>query len=470
MTRKLFLFFILFFLVLVTLFGIHYAAAETSNVSDYVEMSDDFRKKDSIPKLFGVSGHVSSNFANMTVTYPDTTIVTSLVSLTDRGYFQSFILLESDDPAGLYSILIQKYDDNIILGELSTSFFLSDYDGLLDIHIRRNSVLECEGKQEYCTEPGISHIPKSFGVRFLNDDFDAHRMKIGSITGNLILPDGDSVLYPQNTGTHEYFCTLHPWINGSITVSDISSIKQHVDNNNDIPLKDKSSIPKDTTRKNNTPQTNYDYNINNNINYNINYNINNCGMCYVGIVTKIIDGDTIQIDKKSVRLALIDTPEKRQEGYDDATKLVKDSCPIGSTVLVNIDDVFPTDGVGVNFAQITCGTTNINESLMNNNLAKMYDYSCTESEFMYDTWAKHNCNEPEIIILPIVPKNNFSANANNTISQNNTTLIEEIIENNQSSYLLVIVIVILICLVLYLYVRKNQTLQNKSFTNIEFLE
>ena len=396
----------------------------------------------------------------MTVTYPDTTSVTSSVSITDRGYFQSFILLESDDPAGLYSILIQKYNDNIMLGELTTSFFLSDYDGMLDIHIRRNSVLECEGKQEYCTVPGITHIPKSFGVRFLNDDFNTHKMKMGSITGDLILPDGDSVMYPQNTGVLEYFCTIHPWINGRITVSDIPSIKQHVDDDN-IPLTDKSLILKDTTRKNNISQTNF------------NYNINNCGMCYVGIVTKIIDGDTIHVDKKSVRLALIDTPEKRQEGYDDATKLVKDSCPIGSTVLVDIDDVFPTDKVGVNFAQITCGIININEFLMNNNLAKMYNYSCTESEFMYEVWAIHNCNEPEIIIPPIELTNNFSANTNNnTTSKNNTTLIEEIIENNQdqSSYLLVIVIVILICLVLYFCMRKNQTLQNKSFTNIEFLE
>lgn len=303
MTKKLFLFFVLFFPVLVTLFfSVDYAAADTPEIVDYIEMLDDVRKKDSIPKLFGVSGHVSSNFANMTVTYPDTTTVTSLVSLTNRGYFQSFILLESDDPAGLYSIVIQKYDDNIMLGELTTSFFLSDYDGMLDIHIRRNSVLECEGKQEYCMDPGMTHIPKSFGVRFLNDDFNTHKIKIDSITGDLILPDGDYVMYPQNTGTFEYFCTIHPWINGSITVSDIPSIKQHLDDDN-IPLTDKSSIPKDTPEKNNNPQTT-----------NFNYNINNCGMCYVGIVTKIIDGDTIQVDKKSVRLALIDTPEKREEG------------------------------------------------------------------------------------------------------------------------------------------------------------
>lgn len=146
---------------------------------------------------------------------------------------------------------------------------------------------------------------------------------------------------------------------------------------------------------------------------------------------------------------------------------------MGSTVLIDVDDVFPTDDVGVNFAQIICGTININESLMNNNLAKMYDYSCTESEFMYAVWAMHNCNEPEIIIPAITSKNNLSPNTiNNTISQNNTTLIEEIIENNQNqnSYLVGVVIVILICLVLYFYVKKNQNIQNKSFTNIEFLE
>ena len=39
-------------------------------------------------------------------------------------------------------------------------------------------------------------------------------------------------------------------------------------------------------------------------------------------VTKVIDGDTFMTDKRKnpVRLANVDTPEKRQPGYQDAKK------------------------------------------------------------------------------------------------------------------------------------------------------
>ena len=44
------------------------------------------------------------------------------------------------------------------------------------------------------------------------------------------------------------------------------------------------------------------------------------------IVTKIIDGDTFETNKRkySVRIADMDTPEKRQHGYQDAKKALAD--------------------------------------------------------------------------------------------------------------------------------------------------
>ena len=51
--------FLILFASLFVSFGIPYAAAD-----NYVEMLDNFKKKDGITKLFGVSGHISSNFAN----------------------------------------------------------------------------------------------------------------------------------------------------------------------------------------------------------------------------------------------------------------------------------------------------------------------------------------------------------------------------------------------------------------------
>jgi len=433
-------------------FGIPYAAAD-----NYVEMLDDFKKKDGITKLFGVSGHISSNFANMTVIFPDESTTDSSVSVTARGYFQTFIMLDTTDPAGLYTVVIHPYNDTVISSQLDTSFFLSDYDGMLDIHIKRNAVLDCKDSSVHCVEPAISHIPKSFGVRFFNDDYDTHQMKIGSITGDLILPEGDSISYPQKTGTFEYNCVIHPWITGKLHVTDAPSIK-YIDDAADTTSITSIPVMKGTIQNNNL-QTQY--------------RTDDCGICYVGVVTKIIDGDTIHVDKKSVRLALVNTPEKRQVGYDDATNFVRESCPVGSKILVDVDDILRSDGRGVNFAQITCGTININKSLMNNNLASMYDSFCTESEFMYESWTRHDCDKSKTI-SDVVTKYTTTKDVtvlitNNTIPLNATANVENSSNDATGIIYIIVVAILLICLALW-YVKKDHSSQNTSFTSIEFLE
>ncbi len=439
--------FLVLYIISVMSFGVPYVAAD-----DYVKMLDDMRQKDSIAKLFRVSGQISDNFADMTVTYPDESVMKSSVSVTDRGYFQTFVMLEPADPAGLYMVVIHPYNDTAVSPLLRTSFFLSDYDGLVDIHIKRNSVIACNGISQYCVEPNITHIPKSFAVRFFNDDYDNHQMKIGSVTGDLILPGGDSIIYPQKTGTIEYNCVIHPWIDGKLHVTDVSSIKYiYETTHTSIPIFDNTQ----DTIQSNTLQ--------------FQYNVNDCGMCYVGVVTKIVDGDTIYVDKKPVRLALVNTPEKRQTGYDDATSFVLGSCPIGSQILVDVDDILSTDELGVNFAKITCGNVNVNESLMKKGLARMYDSFCTESEFMYEAWATHNCDKPKTIIEHVIP-DVVVVTPNSTIVANYTIPIENISKDNSGIiYIVAVFIVLLICLILW-YHKKNQSSQNTSFPNTVWLE
>ena len=43
----------------------------------------------------------------------------------------------------------------------------------------------------------------------------------------------------------------------------------------------------------------------------------------VGIVTKVVDGDTLDINGIRIRLALVDTPEINQPGYDRAKQFVE---------------------------------------------------------------------------------------------------------------------------------------------------
>jgi hypothetical protein len=45
-----------------------------------------------------------------------------------------------------------------------------------------------------------------------------------------------------------------------------------------------------------------------------------------GIVTKVIDGDTLDINGTRIRLALVDTPERGQPGFYQAKKFVESLC------------------------------------------------------------------------------------------------------------------------------------------------
>lgn len=433
--------------------------------SNYVEMMDNIKKKDTTAKIFEVLGHITYNHANMTVTYPDESIVISSVSVTNMGNFQTFVMLNSNDPAGLYKVSIIPYNSTDISTSIDTSFFLSDYDGMVDIHIKRNSVLECDDTQ-YCMEPGITHIPKSFGVRFFNDDYDNHQIKIGSTLGDIILPGGDSIIYPQSTGVIEYGCIIHPWVDGKLQVSDVQLLVYVDDTINDIindTINDSKTIP--------THASDDGMIVGNS--FQVSYDTSNCSTCYIGTVTKIIDGDTIHIDGKSVRLSLVNTPEKREDKYNDATNFVAQSCPVGSRVLVDVDDILQSDGLGVNFAKITCGDVIINESLMDNNLAKMYTTFCTQSEFMYESWATHDCkletasSNVNIMLSDVTTDVTIT---NNTVPTNDTIVTKNITNDNSGIiYIIVVCIVIVICLILLFY-KKNQSFQDKSFPNTIWLE
>ena len=49
-----------------------------------------------------------------------------------------------------------------------------------------------------------------------------------------------------------------------------------------------------------------------------------------GKVTKIVDGDTIDIDGIRIRLSLVNTPERNEQGYSNATAFTIKQCPVGT--------------------------------------------------------------------------------------------------------------------------------------------
>ncbi|MGA7369202.1 MAG: hypothetical protein WBX01_08740 [Nitrososphaeraceae archaeon] len=60
--------------------------------------------------------------------------------------------------------------------------------------------------------------------------------------------------------------------------------------------------------------------------------------CFRGTVTEIVDSDTLDVDNARVRLSMVNTPERGDPGYEEATDTTESECPVGSEALVDEDD------------------------------------------------------------------------------------------------------------------------------------
>jgi endonuclease YncB( thermonuclease family) len=113
--------------------------------------------------------------------------------------------------------------------------------------------------------------------------------------------------------------------------------------------------------------------------------------CFNGTVTKITDGDTLEIDNKPVRLALVDSPEYYQEGYQEAKEFTTSICPIGSTAMIDEDDGQTVGSHNRTIAVVYCNNKNLNEELLINGHAIIDKEFCNTSEFANEEWAKYEC-------------------------------------------------------------------------------
>ena len=130
-----------------------------------------------------------------------------------------------------------------------------------------------------------------------------------------------------------------------------------------------------------------------------------------GIVTRIVDGDTldVRIDRiiTDVRFALVDTPERGEAGYKKAKDFLEDRCPVGSTVLVDPDNgqnlsldsivgvVYcydATDDANTDNRDDNDRMINLSDALLDHDLAKAVTKYCDTSEFSHREWIKDQCN------------------------------------------------------------------------------
>lgn len=125
--------------------------------------------------------------------------------------------------------------------------------------------------------------------------------------------------------------------------------------------------------------------------------------CFSGVVTGIIDGDTIKVAGQSIRFALSSAPELNQLEGLNAKEFIENVCPIGSTVLVDEDDGQTQGSYGRMLAVIYCNDMNLNEAILDAGLATIDTTFCSYSEFSVNAWAqKHGCNtkSPALVVIP----------------------------------------------------------------------
>jgi micrococcal nuclease len=110
-----------------------------------------------------------------------------------------------------------------------------------------------------------------------------------------------------------------------------------------------------------------------------------------GIVTYVVDGDTLDINDIRIPLSLADTPERGQNEYKEAKDFVKDIC-LDKKGEVDIDDGQRRgDRYGTEVGIVYCDGINLNSVLMENNLARIYTDYCDISEFRNEEWSKPYC-------------------------------------------------------------------------------
>ena len=118
--------------------------------------------------------------------------------------------------------------------------------------------------------------------------------------------------------------------------------------------------------------------------------------CFSGNVTKVVDGDTLDVNGIRIRLSLINTPEIGMKNYTEAKDLALKLCPVGSMALVDQDDGQTRGSYGRMIGEVYCNysptnqnsTKNFSEEMLKSGFAVILTKFCAHSEFDIESWAK----------------------------------------------------------------------------------
>ena len=110
--------------------------------------------------------------------------------------------------------------------------------------------------------------------------------------------------------------------------------------------------------------------------------------CIQGLVTDVIDGDTVKVEEQSIRFALASAPELSEPEGVVAKDFINGICPVGSLVTVDEDDGQTKGSYGRILGVIYCNGENLNEQLLESGYGSISSEFCSVSEFASSTWAK----------------------------------------------------------------------------------
>jgi len=115
--------------------------------------------------------------------------------------------------------------------------------------------------------------------------------------------------------------------------------------------------------------------------------------CFTGIVSEVIDGDTLKVNGESIRFSLSSAPELKGFGGIESKNFIETICPVGSTVIVDEDDGQILGSYGRIIGLVYCNDVILNQELLDANLGYLEERFCDSSEFEVTTWAqKHGCS------------------------------------------------------------------------------
>ena len=347
------------------------------------------------PTVITISGSVNNDDdiskILVAVRFPDGMIQNHNASV-GKNNFVYFLDPQVEYPVGTYVVSVGLIDASDIIPVGTGAFAIYDEDHSFHFEINRGaSTKSCDG----CIAPSQITVYENSVLRWHNDDSAIHDIWFDGITSQEfagdLLPDEYKFMLAADAGSFDYYCTIHPWMHGTITVieNEFDFPERPIPVRQEIPETAGNMEPemKDNPIENKTLSTTPPFDISEPVQL----PPISCDSCFEGLVTKVVDGDTLDIDGKRIRLALVDTPERGDVGYTLATDHAKTMCPVGSVAWYDLDVKQPIGPFGRIIAEVFCDGESLNRQIIDKKLGVINVRYCDFSDFASSTWAAASC-------------------------------------------------------------------------------